>query len=150
MCYVCRRRTFWCTRNFNQIRMRTPTSTSISSVWCVGGAKLMKRRRLASRRRAALLLKRYIVMSVFHQNQPQQSHSFRYVFSLYNNFTELELGTQSVVEMDEHQTILQSPSSIDKIDRWVRGFGIPYETGVQNIYNYNTKQKKLISKPGGF
>lgn len=36
---------------------------------------------------------------------------------LFFILTELELGTQSVVEMDDYQTILQSPSSIDKIDR---------------------------------
>lgn len=34
-------------------------------------------------------------------------------------FPELELGTQCVVEMSGQQTILQHPTTMDKIERWV-------------------------------
>lgn len=32
-------------------------------------------------------------------------------------FSELELGTQCVVQMENQQTILQQPLTLDKIDR---------------------------------
>lgn len=34
-------------------------------------------------------------------------------------FTELELGTPCVVEMQKQQTILHQPSALDKVDRYV-------------------------------
>lgn len=41
------------------------------------------------------------------------------VFFLFQFFLELEMGTENVVEMQENQTILHNPVSMDKMEKYV-------------------------------
>lgn len=52
-------------------------------------------------------------------------------------FPELELGTQCVVEMSGQQTILQHPTTMDKIERWV----ISWEIFFQNCLARKEKRR---------